>query len=107
MSSLTKKEKIKILDKTLALLGGREGAKNWCKNALARDASGDQCEEKSKYAKRWCIAGTLCKFGGFELWLEIDRKAGRGKALSFINDEDGRGAALKVLRAYKKELEAK
>ena len=116
MTILTKKltkvqraARIRVLEKVLQLIGGRDGAKRWCQAAMAKDSRGESVDADDRKAVMWCAGGALTKFGatGDSVWSEINTKLiSKGKTtLAILNDTAGRGAVLRVLRSYKRKLE--
>ncbi len=106
---MTNKQKIRELDRVLALLGGPDGAKRWCQGMNAQDKDGHTIKCESKKAVRFCAVGALRRTkAGRELYVEISCAlcATPDQCISYINDEQGRGAVLRFLRSYKKKLEA-
>lgn len=109
LTKLQREKRIQVLEKALQLIGGREGAKRWAQQVMAIDKSGKDVDATSKRAVRWCAAGALTKHGpvGEKIWSEINSALlnGRNTTLATVNDNEGRGAVLKLLRNYKKKLE--
>lgn len=101
---MTNKTKIKVLEKAIKLLSGREGAKRWCKGSMAVDKDGQPVDEGCKEAVKFCAVGAILRSQknreDFSLWDDFD-------GLSITNDNKGRGAALRVMRKRLKELQAK
>ncbi len=103
-----REKRIQVLEKALQLIGGRDGAQRWCQQVMARDKKGVAVDEDSKRAVRWCAAGALSKFGfhGTNVWGAINAELiKKGSTLATLNDTEGRGAVLRVLRSYKRKLE--
>lgn len=103
---MTNTKKIKALDKTIALLSGPEGRKRWCKGDEALTKNGGFVDPKSHNAVRWCAIGAMRKYGLADDTFD-DIKNFAGKYTSTVNDFEGRGAVLRMLRRYKKHLESK
>lgn len=104
---MTKARQIKVIDKVLALIGGRDGAKRWCKKATAQDVAGHWVDARDKRAVRWCVLGALEKVtSSSEIIRTVLSATGTtGTNLITLNDTQGRRAVLKALRKYKKELQ--
>lgn len=112
MSAKTKIKVLEVLEKAIAFLSGKAGAKRWCKEALARNKDGVSCDIAAKDKPvKFCAIGAILKFQPkrslMDLWFELDEFVGLDEAgLSVVNDTKGRGAALRVMKSYKKKLEA-
>lgn len=107
---MTKAQKIKIVDKLLEFFGGREGAKRWCFGGVAQDKDGNYTRERDKNAVRWCLVGGIRKLSkSFTFEKDLSRFCydKYDLLLGTYNDAKGRGAVLRLLRSYKKSLEAK